>query len=232
MDSRTLVAAIDEVAASLAQPMDLDATLVRITHGAVEAIPGIDSASISITAKHGEIRTLAPTDRRATEADELQYKLREGPCYSAAKGVPVVQVDDLATDPRWPEYGPRAVAAFGVRSQLAFQFNAEPDARGALNLYANRCDGFDPETRHLAAMFARLVAIALGWAQHDDNLNQALLTRQRIGQAIGIVMERYHLDSDRAFAFLVRVSQAGNVKLRDVADGIIEDTIGRAEPER
>ncbi len=226
MDSRTLVAAIDEVAASLAQPMDLDATLTRITHSAVEAIPGADYASISITAKDGAIRTLAPTDQRAIEGDELQYKLREGPCYAAAKGVPVVQVDDLATDPRWPQFGPQVVAAVGARSQLAFQFNAEPDARGALNLYSNRLNGFDADSRQLAAMFARLVAIALGWAQHDDNLSQALLTRQRIGQAVGIVMERYELDSDRAFAFLVRVSQHGNIKLREVADGIIDDTLG------
>jgi hypothetical protein len=227
VDQQGLVAAIDQVAASLAVPMDLDATLELITHSVVAAIPGIDLASISVTTQAGEITTLAPTDSRAVAADELQYKLRQGPCYAAVKGLPVVQVDDLASDSRWPEYGRQAVAAFGVGAQLAFQFRAEPDARGALNLYSDRANDIGDEARLLGAMFARLVAIALGWSQHDDNLNHALVTRQRIGQAVGILMERYHLDSDRAFAFLVRVSQTGNVKLRDVADGIIDDTVGK-----
>ena len=222
VDARVLVTAIDEVAASLTRPMDLESTLARITRSAVEAILGIDFASISVTAKGGEIKTLAPTDPRAIEADDLQYTLHEGPCYAAATGLPVVQVEDLATDPRWPQYGPQAVELCGVRSQLAFQFVAEPDARGALNLYSNRVNGISADTRLVGGMFARLVAIALGWAQHEENLSQALLTRQRIGQAIGIVMERYGLDSDRAFAFMVRMSQSGNIKLREVADGIID----------
>jgi len=217
-----LVSAIDEVAASLTRPMDLQPTLARITRSVVESTPGIGFASISVTGKDGQIKTLAPTDPRALEADDLQYKLHEGPCYAAATGVPVVQSDDLAADPRWPQYGPRVVAACGVGAQLAFQFVAEPDARGALNLYSQRVNGISAATRLLGSLFARLVAIALGWAGHDENLSHALLTRQRIGQAIGIVMERYGLDSDRAFAFLVRVSQTGNIKLRDVAAAIID----------
>ncbi|TDC32333.1 ANTAR domain-containing protein [Kribbella albertanoniae] len=207
--------------------MDLDATLARITHSAVEAIPCVDYASISITATGGGISTLAPTDRRANEADELQYKLHEGPCYAVVRGLPVVQVDDLSADTRWPEYGRQAVTEFGLGSQLSFQFHAAPNARGALNLYSSRVNGITAETRQLGCMFSRLVAIALGWAQHDEELGHALVTRQHIGQAVGILMERYQLDADHAFAFLVRVSQSGNIKLRDVADGIIDDTLGK-----
>jgi hypothetical protein len=225
VETQELIAVVNEVAAALQVPMDLQVTLCRITHSAAEAIPGIDYASISVTAKGGLIKTLAPTDPVANQADELQYQLGQGPCYEAVSGVPVVQVDDLAWDLRWPEYGPKAASAFGLGSQLAFQFRADPHARGALNLYSSLPHQIDTDTRQLGAMFARLVAIALGWARHDESMSEALLTRQQIGQAVGIVMERYQLDADRAFSFLVRVSQTGNVKLRDVAAGIIADTV-------
>lgn len=228
MELDELIAVVNEVAASLQLPMDLEATLDRITRSAAEAIPGIDQASISVTTKGGRIQTLAPTGRLATEADELQYELRQGPCYQAVAGEPVVQVDDLATDLRWPEYGPKAAAEFGIGSQLSFQFHAEPNVRGALNLYAGEPNQIDGETRQLGAMFARLVAIALEWGRHDETLSQALSSRAQIGQAVGIVMERYRLDPDRAFAFLVRVSQTGNLRLRDVAGGIIADTVAKS----
>ncbi|MDX6240250.1 MAG: hypothetical protein QOG10_5070 [Kribbellaceae bacterium] len=78
-------------------------------------------------------------------------------------------------------------------------------------------------------MFAGLVAIALGWGRHDATMNQALATRNMIGQAVGIVMERYRLDPDRAFAFLVRTSHNGNVRLREIAAALVADTIRQAE---
>ncbi|MEU4606440.1 GAF and ANTAR domain-containing protein [Kribbella sp. NPDC023972] len=227
METQELIAVVNEVATSLQVPMDLEATLDRISRSAAEAIPGIDYVSISVATKGGRIETLAPTDPVANQADELQYQLGQGPCYEAVTGVPVVQVDDLATDLRWPEYGPKAASTFGLGSQLAFQFCADPHARGALNLYSTLPHQIDADTRELGAMFARLVAIALGWGRHDESLGEALVARQQIGQAVGIVMERYRLDADRAFSFLVRASQTGNVKLRDVAAGIIADTVAK-----
>jgi hypothetical protein len=229
MELQELIDVVSDVAASLELPMDLEATLVRLTHSAADAIPGIDHVSISVTTKGGRIQTLAPTDPVAVRADELQYELRQGPCYQAVVCDPVVQVDDLASDLRWPDYGAKAATALRLGSQLAFQFTAEPHVRGALNLYANEPNQIDIETRQLGAMFARLVAIALGWGRHDESLQHALASRNQIGQAVGIVMERYRLDSDRAFGFLVRVSQQSNVKLRNVAAGIIADTAARAQ---
>jgi hypothetical protein len=229
VDQQELIAVVTEVAGSLSLPMDLDEALERITRGAVDTIPGIDYASLSVTANAGQIETLAPTDPVALRADQLQYDLREGPCYEAVDGAPVLEVDDLASDLRWPDYGPKAAATFGLGAQIAFQFRAAPHARGALNLYAEQPHAIAGETRELGEMFANLAAVALGWSRHDQTLHEALSTRELIGQAIGIVMERYRLDADRAFAFLVRTSQAGNVKLRDVAAGIITDAAGKAE---
>jgi hypothetical protein len=224
-----LIGVMERVAASLAFPMDLDETLEEITTGAVAAVPGIDHASISITSKDGRIQTLAPTDEVAIRCDELQYELREGPCLKAVLDEPVVQADDVRTDLRWPAYGPRVAKEHGIGSQLAFQFRAEPHVRGGFNLYCDRPHQITLETRQLGVLFANLAAAALGWSRQDETLNEALQTRNLIGQAIGIVMERYRLDPDRAFGMLVRISQTSNIKLRHVAAGIVADTtIGKA----
>lgn len=199
-----------------------------ITNAVVAATPGIDHASISITSRDGKIQTLAPTDDLAVRSDELQYEIGEGPCLDAVLEEPVVQADDVSTDLRWPVYGPRAATELGIGSQLAFQFRAEPHVRAGFNLYSDRPHGLGIEDRQLAMLFANLAAAALGWSRQDDTLHQALETRNGIGQAIGIVMERYQLDQDRAFAFLVRTSQAGNIKLHQVAAGVVADVAAKA----
>ncbi|MET7283698.1 GAF and ANTAR domain-containing protein [Kribbella sp. NPDC005582] len=226
MELPRLLEAMDQVSNALRCPIDEADTLRQITAAAVDTIPSVEHASISVTDKNGRIQTLAPTDAIAVRADELQYELGEGPCL-AAFTEPVAQGEDLADDLRWALYGPRA-AALGLGSQIGFQFAAEPYARGALNLYASEPHCLDLETRRLGILFADLVAVALGWSRQNASLHQALDTRSMIGQAIGIVMERYRFDADRAFAFLVRTSQTGNLKLRDVAAGLIEDTTRRA----
>lgn len=212
--------AMAEVAASLRAPMELEETLGVITRVAAETIPGIVEASISITTKDGQIETLAPTGPRVTRADHLQYELGEGPCLDAAIEEPIVAVNDLAADPRWPDFGPKA-AALGFGSQVAFQFRAVPHVRGALNLYAQEPNSIDRDSIHLGSMFAGQVAVAMGWARQDQTLTEALATRNTIGQAVGIVMERYKLDSDRAFAFLTRLSQTSNTKLNVIAARLV-----------
>jgi AmiR/NasT family two-component response regulator len=58
------------------------------------------------------------------------------------------------------------------------------------------------------------------------HLNEALHTRQVIGQAVGILIERYHLDEQAAFAFLTRVSSHSNTKIRVIASRLVADTVG------
>ncbi|WBQ08374.1 ANTAR domain-containing protein [Kribbella sp. CA-293567] len=115
-----------------------------------------------------------------------------------------------------------------IGAQLAFQFRAEPDVRGGFNLYSERAHGFSAEDRQLALLFANLAATALGWSRQDRTMHQALDSRTMIGQAVGIVVERYQLDSERAFAFLIRTSQAGNIKLHEVASGIVSEAVAKA----
>jgi hypothetical protein len=226
---QSLVAVMSTVAETLTFPIELDEALDRITQGAADMVPGIDYASISLTRKGGLIQTLAPTDEIAVQLDDLQYALGQGPCVEAALHELWVQVDDLAGDQRWPAYGARAAAEFGVGAQLAFQFRAARHTCGALNLYAKTAYAIDTETRQIGALFAQLAAVALGWSRHDSSISHALHSREHIGQAVGIIMERYLLDADRAFSFLVRTSQTANIKLYDVAAAIVAETVSRRQ---
>jgi ANTAR domain-containing protein len=166
------------------------------------------------------MHTLVPTDQFVADADRLQCELGEGPCLDAVLGTPLVRSDDLAHDARWPTYKPRAVL-MGVGGQMALHMFHDNGSLGGLNLYFDRPGLIDGQTVAVAELFAVLAAAAMGHARELDGLNRALQTRTSIGKAIGLLMERYELDEERAFQFLVRTSQTGNVKLRVIADEIV-----------
>lgn len=204
------------------KPGDLDATLGQITAAAVRLLP--DVAYASVTVRHGDERleTVSATDPLVLATDQSQYELREGPCYDAATDRPQVLAPDLADDPRFPHYGPVAVAA-GVRSQAAFRLFERNGAQGALNLYSTRPGAF-ADLGQTAGLFRNQAAVAIAYAHEITNLAEALETRTTIGKAMGIVMERYQLTDERAFAFLTRLSQHRNVKLRLVAEELVAET--------
>jgi GAF domain-containing protein len=159
--------------------------------------------------------------------DQVQYELSEGPCLDALRHHTATAVADLRTDNRWPRFGPRAVAA-GVISQMGIEIFRQRSTVGGLNLYASRPSAFDDDTRHAAALFARHAGLALEKSLTITNLTEALQTRQSIGQAIGIVMQRYTLDEAQAFKHLVRISQTTNITLRDVARSVVDDLTRQA----
>lgn len=209
------------------EPGDLDATLSQITAAAVELIP--DVAYASITVRHGDERleTLHPTEPSLVALDERQYALREGPCFDAATDRAQVVSDDLAHDPRFTRYGPVAVEA-GIRSMAAFRLFERDGVQGALNLYSGEVGAFE-EYDGLAALFQSQAAVAIAYAHEITNLQDALATRTTIGQAMGIVMERFKLNDERAFAFLTRLSQNRNIKLRLIAEEMVAEATANAD---
>ncbi|CAA9411952.1 MAG: hypothetical protein AVDCRST_MAG75-2810 [uncultured Propionibacteriaceae bacterium] len=215
-----------KVARTLHSSAPLDDALTSIAVAARDNIPGVDFAGISIVHRRGRIETVAASDPIVYVVDELQYELDEGPCVDAVKGMGFAAVNDLTTDARWPAYAPRA-ADLGVKSQLGIMLYQEERTLGGLNLYAECVDVLDEDTVQMAQLFAVHAATALGRALAHEQLNQSVATRQVIGQAIGIVMERYKLNDSGAFAFLVRVSQDGNIKLRDLAADLVGETARR-----
>ncbi|TDW69350.1 GAF and ANTAR domain-containing protein [Kribbella pratensis] len=205
-------------------PGDLDHTLSRITTAAVEALPETDYASITVLHADGRLETVAPTDDLLWGVDAAQYELREGPCYEAAADAVHVASPDLARDDRFPRYAASAVAA-GLRAQAGIRLFDAPKARGALNLYSEHVGAFS-DLGALGELFRHQAATAIDYAREIGNLREAVRTRTMIGTAVGIVMERYQLSDDRAFAFLTRLSQDSNVKLREIARRLISLTQG------
>lgn len=203
-------------------PGDLDHTLSGITAAAVEALPDTDYASITILHSDGRLETAAPTDELLWGLDAAQYALREGPCYQAAADTVHIAAPDLARDERFPQYAATAVAA-GIHAQAGIRLFDAPKSRGALNLYARDLGAFS-DLGAIGELFRHQAAMAIDYAREIHNLREAIRTRGTIGTAVGIVMERYHLRDDRAFAFLTRLSQDGNVRLREVAERLIATT--------
>ncbi|WP_432941615.1 GAF and ANTAR domain-containing protein [Kribbella sp. CA-253562] len=207
-------------------PGDLDHTLGQITAAAVQVLPMVDYASITILHSDGQLATVAPTDDMLLTVDAAQYEMREGPCYHAATDTVHVISSDLANDERFPRYAGVAISA-GINAQAGLRIFDAPKSQGALNLYSREVGAFE-DFDSLSQLFAHQAATAIAYAQEIDDLSQAIHTRGTIGQAVGIVMERYNLNDERAFAFLTRLSQDNNVKLRRVAEEIVKELSQRS----
>jgi hypothetical protein len=218
METQQLLEQAERLSKALT-PGDLDHTLERITAAAVDVLAEVDYASITILHFDGRLETVAPTDELLWGVDAAQYELREGPCYDAAADAVHVVSPYLDGDPRFPRYAVTAVAA-GIEAQAGIRLFEAPKSRGALNLYARRRGAFS-DLGAIGQLFQNQAAMAIEYAQEIHNLQEAVRTRGLIGSAVGIVMERYQLSDDRAFAFLTRLSQDNNVKLRVVAEQIV-----------
>jgi hypothetical protein len=192
-----------------------------LTQSAVANIPRVDFASISVRHKDQSLQTVAATDPVAKALDAVQYQLREGPCYAAVTGTRLVLVNDVTTTTDFPRFGASA-AELGVGSQLAIQILHDGE-RGSLNLYARTVDAFDLATVQMAELFSTQAAAVLDYATQVEQLGEALHTRTDIATAVGIVMERYDIDRQNAFSFLVRHSNSRNIKLRTLAQQVIDD---------
>jgi GAF domain-containing protein len=212
---------IASVAATLEATSNPTETRDAIVRQAVVAVPGVEFASISVTHTHGLNETVSATSELAVTCDALQTEAGEGPCLDAGRQRATFMTGDIAADPRWPVYGPAAAKA-GVMSQLATEIFTSGRSMMALNLYSTRPNAFADSVPTAELVTSQAVA-AIGFADTVDQHDQAMQTRGTIGQAIGIVMERYGMNEVRAFAFLQRVSSHSNVKIRHVADEIVDD---------
>jgi GAF domain-containing protein len=148
-------------------------------------------------------------------------KFNEGPCMEAALDEAIVRTDDFRGEKRWPKYSAAAVE-IGVLSGLSFKLYTANRTAGALNLFAFKPNAFDGEDETIGTVLAAHAAAAILASREGEELQSALSTRDRIGQAKGIIMERYGVDDIRAFDMLRRLSQDGNIKLVEIAQRVID----------
>jgi GAF domain-containing protein len=185
-------------------------------------VPGFDHVGISIINRDGTIETKAATDQVVWELDDLQYSIDEGPCVSSMREEMVVVVPNIRHEQRWPRYVSEAVMRTGLQAQLAVHLYANDKTLGGLNLYSTKSATIDDGAAQAAELFATHAALALARARRESDLNTAITTRQEIGMAIGLTMARFELDSERAFQYLVRASSTSQMKMRDIAQEIID----------
>ena len=196
-------------------------TVDRIAEYAKAAMRG-DDAGILLVHTRRRIETAASTSTRAERAHDLQTEFDEGPCLDALTGdESYYLIGDTATDPRWPRWGP-TVADIGVRSVLSIRLETRSRRYGSLNLYGAAPEMFGPDDLAVASIFGRHASIALATSQEADGLQRAMDARKVIGIAMGILMERYAIEPDRAFDVLQRYSQSNNIKLREVAQQVAD----------
>lgn len=210
-----------DLARSTAMPRSVEEVLKDVTSAAMELIDGVDIAGVLLVGKNGSFETLAPTSDLMFKLDELQMRYLEGPCVRAALAEIVVRTDDFRKESKWPNYSPKVVE-LGVLSGLSFKLYTADRTAGALNLFAYEPRLWDVEAETIGMVLAAHAAAAIIASREGDQLQSALSTRDRIGQAKGIVMERYGIDDVAAFAMLRRLSQDTNTKLIDIAQKVID----------
>jgi ANTAR domain-containing protein/GAF domain-containing protein/PAS domain-containing protein len=218
---RLLSLARADLAAGLSSAEDPELLLTRAVQLSWRWIPHVKHASVMIQRKGGKPRTAAATSDTATDCDHAQVELGEGPVSEVIADQRPRRADDLVADPRWPRFATYAVE-HGVRSLLVCELPVLRGGDGTLNLYSDEPRAFTPLAELLAPVFAARASIALAHADKVFNLRRAIATRQQIGQAVGILMERYKIDEHTAFERLVTASQQAHVKLREIAARITE----------
>ncbi|MCW4354106.1 ANTAR domain-containing protein [Hoyosella sp. YIM 151337] len=203
----------------------------HVTFAAKLLVAGADFVSVTLRDEKGNYFTPVATSDVCAELDQVQYRYGEGPCVECARepGPGFAYSARLSTDDRWPRFGPVA-ARLGVQSLLAVTLT--PDRRsvsppGALNVYSTQPDGLSEDDRYQVLILAAHAALALAHTSavtyhqlRERQLQQALASRDVIGQAKGILMYRQGISASDAFDLLKRTSQDMNIKLIEIAKTI------------
>lgn len=218
---RLLSLARSDLASELSADQGPDFLLRRVVALTVRWIPGTEHASVAQRRDDERLRTAAATDGVAAACDRLQVRLAEGPAFDASKDAGTIRVDDLRQDQRWPVFGPYA-ADLGIRSVLVCELPVSGRTRATLNLYSSQPTAFGPMAELVAPVFAARASIALSHADEVYNLRRAIASRQVIGQAVGILVERHRITTDEAFDRLVTASKNHHIKLRELARIVAE----------
>ncbi|HET7665771.1 MAG TPA: GAF and ANTAR domain-containing protein [Mycobacterium sp.] len=237
-DDDDLQAGLSGVASIVAGGRGVVDVLHDVAQFAVQAIPGVDGAGVTMTESAtgtAQIEALAVTADFVREIDKVQYHdLNEGPCITCMQSRRPAVSGSLGSDDRWPHFGGR-VARMGVHSVLSMPLVVGDQVIGAINAYAYGRDAFHEHAVRLAMQFAGPAAVSVCNARllsdarvRTEQLQQALVSRKVIDQAIGIVRARTGVSAEEAFDRLTKMSQSENTKLRDVAEKLVDEAVRRA----
>jgi GAF domain-containing protein len=197
-----------------------DETLEAVVQFAVQA-ENCAYAGVALATPGGGAEVGAVTDPVVEALYAAQIEAGDGPMLTALASGATVYVADVDTEQRWSNWTAQ-VAEARIRSVLHVPMRSGDRVIGVLSLYTLHPDAFTTDDEAVAHILARHAAVAVATARQEETLARAVDARKLVGQAMGILMERFDLDGDQAFAVLRRYSQATNTKLRDVAQHLLD----------
>jgi hypothetical protein len=231
-----LSAALTELAGLLLDTDSFQTVMQQLAQASTRIVPNVLTAGITV-ANGDRVVTVATADALGAVLDERQYDLDEGPCLESMRTREIVDVPDMSVETRWDGYPPQ-VRALGVEATYSSPLIVRDRGVGVLNLYADHTHAFaEQNVKDAAAQLVTIITVAItgtlrnyGDITLTDQLQQALSTRSIIDQAIGILIGTHHCTAGEAFAILRGASQSRNVRLNQIAQDLVDRTIGAHQP--
>ncbi|PRI16238.1 GAF and ANTAR domain-containing protein [Mycobacterium shigaense] len=221
--NNAVLAELADLVASLErEDADTTAGLRELVASGAQHVAGAQYAGIALAEGRNVVNNVVATHRYPELLDAAESEYGEGPCVAAAWQHHVMHIADLSADERWPRYQRYALAQTPIRSILSYELFIDGTTTAALNFYAERPHALSEDAVELGGVFASHVALAWSMLRRQDQFRSALATRDIIGQAKGIVMERFNLDAVEAFELLSRLSQQSNTKLHNIAHALVD----------
>ena len=209
-----------QLAVELHDSTGVEETIDAVVQFALQAL-NCSHAGVALAVRGLRPEVPAATDPVVAEIYQLQMRCGDGPLVEAMRSRQAIFVNDTAKEDKWPQWAAQ-VLSLGVRSVLDVPLTTSSGGViGVLGLYSCDPDAFTSDDEAIARILARHASVAVANARHDETMAQAIDARKLVGQAMGILMERYDIDGDRAFEVLKRYSQDTNTKLRDVAQQLV-----------
>lgn len=209
---------------------DFPAAMQAINASAVAMVSGAQYAGVTVSGADGSVTSLGATDPSAALLVAAQGETGEGPCLSAARDRRVIRIEDLQQDDRWPQFRREALSRTAVRSMLCVHMFGDEPSAASLTFQADVPHAFTDESVEMAQILAAHTTMAWNLRRREQQFSTALDSRDIIGQAKGMLMERFGIDALDAFELLKKLSQETNTKLTEVAQSVVADTHPRAAP--
>jgi GAF domain-containing protein len=199
---------------------DIGTALGKLLGTAVRFVPSAEHAALTMGGRHG-MQTISATDGYPVLLTEI-LRRHKAMCGTATWKGNVIRIDDVTVERRWRHYCHDVGAETPIRSIMTIPLIVSHHSMGALNLYAERPHAFDAESTEMALIMATHLALAWNMLRHDEQFRTALASRDLIGQAKGLMMERFNIDAVRAFELLSRLSQDSNTPVVEIARRLVE----------
>lgn len=184
-------------------------------------LPGVRHASIMVVGRAGVAHSVASTDSHVLFLDRIQQRLGEGPGLDAASDGQVHRVDDLASEARWRRYSREALTNTPIRSIMALPLFTPGFPTCALTLCADRPDVFGADGQTMGMAFVADAGATVGTWLRERRFRRALTNRDVIGQAKGILMERFDIDSVAAFSLLAELAKNRGQSVSAIARALV-----------